>query len=599
MFKQNKEKKINIKNGYVMLLTVVIFMMVSLIISFGLTTPIIKQILSSRDIWGARQAYYLSEAGLEDSIFRIKSNMTIGSNETLNIDNFNTTTLVNRDSLTGDYTVRTSDSDYNNYERKLEIKVIRNGGASFNYGVQVGNGGFTMYGGKIIGNVYSNGTIISNNSSSQITGSVIVANSPDLFIDQENYLPEIPSNSITFGTSTSYEDFAQSFKVSTTSPITQINLYLKKISNPLNITLSIRPDFSGIPNPNTIIASGTLYSSLVTNNYGWVEIPLSSNPNLIVGNTYWITIDSSNDSAKYYSIAANLDSSYLNGTTKVGKIGGTWYSANYDSYFKIFLGGRFGMIFGLSMYNPISIGGDAYAHNLSYVQAVGNLKCQVGISNNGTGDSLCNSSYPDPSSLSMPVSDNDIQDWKTDAQKIGTYNGDKITPNYGTSSFSGKINGNLTVLGGHVLYLTGTTWVTGDITLSGDSKIVLDPVAYGNKSGVIISDGVVTISNSCTADGSGIEGSNLLILTTSSCDAQSSCDGKYAIDVSGNAGALILNAEKGTIHFRDGFASEVTANRVLMDGNPTITYKSGLINPNFNVGPSGSWNIGDWKELEE
>ena len=601
MCKQNKNNKIKTTKGYIMLLTTVVFMMVSFIIVFGLTTPIIKQFLSSRDIWGAKQSYYLSEAGIEDVIFRVKNSMTVSdTQETLNIDGFETVTLINTDSLSGNKTIKTNESDYNGYKRKIEATIIKDQGVSFSYGVQTGNGGFLMNGGKIIGNVYSNGDIISINSSSQITGTAIVANSPNLFADQENYLPESPSNSIIFGTSTNYQDFAQSFKVSTTSPIIQINLYIKKVGNPSDIAVSIRSDSSGVPNPSAVITSGTILSSLVTTSYGWVEIPLSINPNLVAGNTYWITLDASNDSAKYYNIAANLDSSYLNGTTKVGKIGSPWYSAGYDSYFKIFLGGKFGMISGVNRYNPIKIGGDAYAHNLSYVQAVGSLKCQVGTSNNGTGDSLCNNSYSDPSSMPMPISDGNIQDWKDEATLGGIINGNyDVSGSNKITLGAKKIIGNLTVGASGILTLTGTLYVTGNITLSGSGIIKLDST-FNKNSGVIISDGKIIIGNSCKATGSGQTGSYIIIVTTSDCPTSSSCGGANAIEISGSGGAVILNAQKGTINFTGSAnANEATANKISMSGSTVVTYESGIVSPLFKNGPSGSFSISSWKELEE
>ena len=650
------------KNGYVMLLTAVVFMMISFVIVFGLATPIIKQILSSRDIWAGKQAYYLSEAGIEDITFRIKNGETVNGSKFLYIDGFENEVLVDKDSLTGNYTITTNESDYNGYQRKIEATVTQSQGVSFNYGIQAGKGGFSMSGSSgIIGNVYSNGDI-TGGGSCYITGSAIVANSPDMFADQENYFPETPLNNIIFGTSTNYQDLAQSFKVSSTSPITQINLYIKKVGSPSDITLSIRADSSGKPHPSSVLSSVAISASLITTSYGWVEVPLSTNPNLVVGNTYWITLDASNNPTNYYNIAANLDSSYLKGVVKVGKINSTWYSANYDSYFKIFLGGKSGTISGVNQNNRIKIGsgstGDAHAHTLSYVEAKGNLRCKIDILNN----KICNKTYPDPSPAPMPISDGNIEEWKdkTIFTTDNSYtNQNSITVNGSNVRTLGKtkVNGNVNVLDSGTLNITDALYITGNLTVSNSGKLnvngpiyvggnfvlngsgilniggtlfvvgnmsvnnslnLMDTVyvignllldgsatirldsSFGKNSGIIVSDGRVTITGSGKATGSGQAGSYMIIVTTSDCPASSSCGGLNAVEMSGSGGAVILNAQKGTINFiGSANANEATANKIIMSGSTVVTYQSGIANPTFKEGPSGSFSIESWKELEE
>ena len=173
-----------------MLLTAIIFMMVSLVIIFGLSTPIIKQIFASRDIWSAKQSYYLSEAGAEDVLFRLKDatySQYIGSVESLSLNGYGATTTLSG-SLSGiDGMTVTALSDQNGYNKKIQAVVKQGSGVSLVYGVQAGQGGISFTSsGKIIGNVFSNGNIISTNSAAAITGSAIVANSADIITDQTN-----------------------------------------------------------------------------------------------------------------------------------------------------------------------------------------------------------------------------------------------------------------------------------------------------------------------------------------------------------------------------------------------------------------------------
>lgn len=593
-----KTKKVgcDYRNGQIMLITAIFFMALSLVISFGLTNPIIKQSRVALDLWKTKESYYISEAGAEDVIYRIKGNMAVSSGETLNLNGFEAVTNIS-DSVDGK-TVNT-ESDRGGYIKKIETKIKKGIGASFIYGLQTGQGGFSLSGSsKIIGNVYSNGPIVGCGSCS-ITGSAVSANGVNLTSDQHNEVPSTPPNSIVFGNTNGTQDLAQSFKISSTSPITQASFLLKKIGSPANITVKIIRDHNGSPSSQDVLASGSLSSSLVTNNYGWIEVPFSSNPSLVIGTQYWLVMDTSSSGNSQYIIGANLDSNYLNGTSKTGRLGVSWNDTGLDSYFKIYLGGSFGNISGEGQNNKLSVGteetDEVYAHHISYVDATGEIKCQIGISNN----KVCDTSYPDPAPAPYPISDANIESWKEEG-----FSGDIINGNYSISGSNNislgpkKIIGNLTVSGSGVLTMTGTIYVTGDVIISGSGKIQLAS-SYGSNSGVLVSDGRVNIPGSGSALGSGQSGSYLLIVTTSDCPSGGSCGGQNAIEMSGSGGAVILNAQKGTINFNGSArANEATANRITMDGGSIVTYQEGLVNQNFSNGPSGGFNIIGWKELE-
>ena len=588
-----------------MLLTTVIFMMISLVIVFGLSTPIIKQIFLSRDIWSAKQSYYLSEAGVEDVLYRLKDStytQYVGSIETISLNGYSATTTFSG-SLSGiDGLTITTLSNQNGYNKKIETKVKKDTGVSFIYGMQVGQGGFTMTGSSgIIGNVFSAGPI-TGCSSCYITGSAIVSNSPSLISDQSNDNPTTPTNSITFGDVAASQDIAQSFKISSTSALTQISFYLKKVGNPSSVTLKIIKNNNGLPGSNSsdIVSSATLNSALVTTNYDWVDIALSPNPNLVVGTTYWIVLDGSTGSASNkYVIGANLDSSYLNGTSKTGSLGGNWNNTGYDAYFRIYLGGFFGTISGDSQYNPVSIGTTAsdiaWAHNASYVKSSGPIRCKNELYNNKS----CDQSYDDPSPASYPVSDGNIAAWKAKAITGGVINGGYSKTDSSPVSFGPKeIVGDLHIGGSVTLSITGTLYVTGNLIIDGSGIIKLAS-SYGTDSGVIVVDGRAIIGGSAKANGTGQSGSYIMIISNSTCPVGTGCSGSPAIDMSGSGGAVILNAQKGTLNFSGSAnANEATANMITMTGSTKVNYQSGISNINFASGPSGSFDISSWKELE-
>ena len=597
-----KQKK---NTGYAMLLTAIIFTLVSIVIVLGLTTPIIKQIMLSDDIWGSKQSYYLSEAGVEDVLYRLKSatfNQYVGTIEPITLSGYSATTTLSG-SLGGVSGMTLSTlSNQKGYDKGIQASVKQGSGVSFTYGVQVGTGGISLNSSKIVGNVYSAGNIVMTNPTSAITGSAIVSNSPSMTADQSNTAPATPPDSITFGNAAGTQDAAQSFQVSTSSPVTQVSLYMKKNGSPANLTVKIVKNVSGSPSTNSsdVIASGPISSSLVTTSYDWVDVALSPNPALTPGTSYWIVLDgSTGDASDDYVIGANLDTSYASGTAKTGTLGGTWSNTSYDAYFELYLGGFFGSISGEGQYNPLNVGTTgtdmAWAHSISYVSGTGPLRCQDDTLNN----KVCDQSYSDPSPASYPVSNGNITAWEATAAAGGTQNSDYTLQGGSTATIGPEeINGNLYVTGGSTLIVAGTLYVTGNVTVDGGSTLKLAS-SYGTNGGLIITNGMVTVTGGSTATGDGQSGSYIMIVTTSSCAGGSTCSGAYAVSVTGGSGAIVLNAQKGTIDLSGGVGvNEATGNQLILEGNSSVTYQSGLANPNFSTGPSGGFNITSWQETQ-
>ena len=114
---------------------------------------------------------------------------------------------------------------------------------------------------------------------------------------------------------------------------------------------------------------------------------------------------------------------------------------------------------------------------------------------------------------------------------------------------------------------------------------------------MIVSDGWLNLEGSGQLNGNGQTGSYILFTTTSNCDI-SFC-AHNAIDISGAAGSVVLNAQNGTLSFSGSASSkEAVAYKMVLTGATTVNYESGLANMNFTSGPSGGWNIGSWKETE-
>lgn len=555
------------------------FVFISLTILIGIVTPVVREFKIASDNLKSKQTYFLSESGIEDILYRLKNNKQVDTSENLILSNSSTTTTIT--DIPNNKKQITSLADTNSIQRKVSINVSAGVGVSFNYGVLTGTGGFEMENGsQIIGSVYSNGTI---SGSGLITGSATSANLPSLGADQSNG-SGIPDYDITFGQSTSTQDFAQSFKISQTEVLNKVRVYIKKVGSPSNITVRVVTDSSGHPSTN-VLTYATMSASLVSSNYGWVDVPFSTNPQLSAGVTYWLVLDASKSSFRYYKIGAN-NNGYANGIGKIGQYGGTWNNTSpsgLDGFFSLYLGGLPGLIEGVTI-GTGSIG-NAYANTVNNATVAGTIYCQTGSGNNKS----CDTSREDPVQLPMPISEQNILDWKTAAEEGGIISGNYLVST-DTTMGPKKITGDLIMDNGKKLTMSGTIWVQGNFVMDNNSILALDSW-YGASGGVIVVDGTITINNNSTFLDSGTSGSYVLALSTSSSTS--------AIELSNNAGAVSLYAANGTLNVdNNGTAKSLTAYYIHLNNNSIITYDSGLANANFVSGPSGSWNVSNWKEVE-
>jgi Tfp pilus assembly protein PilX len=592
-------KRFQEQQGSALIIVMLLTIVTSLSIAMGLISPSIRSHRIAQNDLYSKQSYFLAESGVEDALYRLRHTMDVSSSETLVLGSHQTITTVT--DINSSSKEITSLGDVSNRERKVSATVTQGVGISFNYGVQTGRGGLSMVGSSgIIGNVYANGNIYGN-SSSYITGSAIAANSGALEAEQTNGdSSSSPGLTIAMGQANATQDAAQSFTISSDEPINKVQLYIKKTGSPSNATVTIVTDNSGSPS-TTVMATGTLSASLTTTSFGWVDVVFTTNPVLLEGVTYWIVIDGAQSSSNYYTVAANSNG-YSGGGAKIGKVGSSWTTttpSNSDLFFKLFVGGVYGMIYGDSQWNQLHVGtsgdGLAKAHTVNATNAPGVIYCKVGVNNN----KACDTTQTDPVEQPWPVSDANIQDFKDQAEAGGVTSGN-VTIN-GTQTVSmgpKKIQGNLTVTNSATLIVTGTLWVTGNVVIDG-AAIVKMASSYGAGDATIVVDGTVTIAGSSPVQGSGTTGSYIMILSTSKCPLSGSCGGLNAINVNGASGAVVLVAQNGTLSFTGSArAKQATAYQLSLSGTTTVTYESGLADMEFTSGPSGAWNLESWKETE-
>lgn len=582
------------KKGAAMILVVLFFIIISTTLLIGISSPISNQIKGTNEFLTSKSSYNIADSQAENALYRFNK----GKNDApTDIGLLGATATAVLTDINGEKSlvVEGTKSIFNRYMKA----VFKTGdGISFNYGLQLGNGGLVMDGSAHVnGNVYANGDITGVSGgpgwyNTYISGSAIAATvaNPTLSISVSTTTQTLTV--FPFGQSNTNQDVAQSFIAGTTTPISQINLYIKKTGTPANVTVKIVNNNSGVPG-STVITSGTLNASTVTTSYAYVPTFMSTAVSLTSGATYWLVVDNgSNNASNYYSLATYTNT-YFDGITKQGRFGNSFTDLSpgtQDFDFSVLVGGDAGSITNIGV--GISGAGDAWANTVTNTTVTGSLYCQSGSGNN----KVCDISRADPVSVAYPVSSANITEWETDAAAGGSTSTVTIAGSATRSLGPIKINGNLTVTAGGNLNITGPIYVTGNVVIDGNSDVTVDS-SLGNSSAVITTDGSINISTSGNITGAGSY-SYLVFNSDKTCTTTSNCTSAPSITVSGDAGAIILNALNGGVSLTGSAnVKAIVAKQLYMNGGTSVTYESGLADINFTSGPSGSWIKKSWKEV--
>ncbi len=569
------------EGGYVLITALIFFFAGGLVAVASISDGVLREIKTINNESLSRQGYFTSESALEDALYRVTSGKQMGTPETLTFAS--STATVSVSTLFDASTRITSSAAAGQVMRSTEATVSGGNTIALNYVLQAGVGGIDLGPGiSVIGDMYTSGSIRGGNAS--ISGIAVAGEAATILVDQDNSLPTIPAQSISFGDSASTQDVAQSFRVSSSASLMGVRLYLKKVGNPTNATIKIVPNSGNRPNFWNPLASGTLSSSLVSTSYGWVDIVLTANPVLSEGTTYWIVIDGNPNASSYYVAAAN--STYSDGQAKIGR--GDWNSwgntspSGLDMYFTASTGSNSVGILGDDEWNRLSVG-TAYANQVSFVNASEVIYCQSGGSNNKE----CDTSRADPVIEPEPILEDDIEAWKAEALAGGVVSSQSFGSSGGTIGPK-KVNGNLSVSGGGQLQVSGTLWVTGNVSISGDATV---SSADSSRSFVIVADGGISVSGGAQVIGS--ENSHLLLLSTSSANP--------AVSLSGGANDTAVAAPYGTVSINGGTnIRAVLAKHISIFGGAQVVYdpEMSLLNISGGTSSSGPLNIKSWKETQ-
>ena len=568
------------KRGFAAVVSVLIVLSTILIVVGAISVITFAQQKITRNSVLSAQAYYAADSGIEDCLYRVIKGKKYQASNSLTIAS--STAAISISDAGGQTIIRVNGEQANRW-RNLQVKLEINAeDISFHYGVQIGEGGLTMNNSSsILGNLYSNGPVQGFNNAST-SGDIFVASTPAA-VDQQW---TIYNTGFTFGQQGNQIDAAQSFMPTISDRLTKVSLYLKKHASPGNKTIRILTDNNNKPS-KTLVASGA-YGTLTTSqisqqNYGWIDVTIDTPPQLTAGTKYWIVVDASADYNNYFFWGADSTDGYSSGTGKYSPnwnaSSPNWYSINDDLDFKVYLGDLPNVLSG------IHVGGNAHANTITNCVVNHDAYYQT------ISDSVVNgTSYPgspDPSAETMPISDNNIADWKAEAEAGGVISSYSLSGSDTASLGPKKINGNLTLSNQSDLTLTGTLYVTGNISLTNSAKLRLG-TNYGEMSGVIIADGQISVANSATFY-TNDSGAYILLLSTKTGDA---------ISIANSASAVIFYASAGNVNVSNSATlKEVTAYQITLGQSAQVIYESGLASAKFSSGAGASWLVSDWQEI--
>ncbi len=596
-------KKYNKQSGQVLMATVILFLTLSLVMIIGMSVPVANQIKVSSDLEVSRRSYATAEIGNEEIYYRLNKGKTIPATISLGITGATASAVVVEN---GDTETVTSTGLAGSYQRLTKTIFTRPRSVAMLYALQIGTSSVVAgNNSNITGDVYVNGSI---SGLSVTNGSVIAANKADPVTVESFQVASTTPNmtSIKFWNKTpAVQDIAQSFQISSATPINAVSLSLKKTSGTLSgAVVKITNDASGKPG-GTVYATATLSSgSISTSAFGSPYLPLNTTINLTPGVTYWIVVDvSAQNSNSAYLLAEAVSSttaSYSNGKVQTGTWsssgGGTWSTPSStagDIFFSLFYNGN------ISTITSVTTSGSPYFQWAREIYSSnagsGKIYCQNAVSST---PSACDESRPDPTISGSVVTSNDYASWESSAVS-GTTTGSITVDNGASRTLSNtKIAGNLTIDNNAVVNLTGNLWITGTLSISNNAILRVDP-SLGAKNFVVLVDGAINISNNGgTVTGSGDPKS--FVMLVSRCSTASCPSG--SVNISNNASVQGVIAESGTVNMSNNAnAKAVVSKGLTMGNNANLIYDPNL--QYFSLGSTGAtsslWSIDSWQEVAQ
>ena len=143
-------------------------------------------------------------------------------------------------------------------------------------------------------------------------------------------------------------------------------------------------------------------------------------------------------------------------------------------------------------------------------------------------------------------------------------------------------------------------YVKGNVQIGNGAEINISNPA---NSAMILTDKWFSISNGVSINSPRVGVGHIMMLALAACDGtvyEPQCNGEGAtITVFNGTDADVLVAPNGLIRVNQNvFVVDLVADKLKIEENVILEYEMGLTNVNFSSGPSGSWAIDSWREIE-
>jgi hypothetical protein len=176
-FEDHMNKKNLYTKGAALLIMVVFFLIASLVLVLTIGRGVFDDLAGLNRLKSGVQSLYAAESGIEDAIYRHRNGMNYSSSETFTVGTASVTIV--RDTLTDTFEF-VAEGDARGAIRKSKAVLAIGDGASFNFGLQGGNGGILMSNNSsVYGNVYSNASV-EGQGNATVYGDIISAGSSGL-----------------------------------------------------------------------------------------------------------------------------------------------------------------------------------------------------------------------------------------------------------------------------------------------------------------------------------------------------------------------------------------------------------------------------------
>jgi hypothetical protein len=159
------------QKGAAILMFVVLFLMASLSLVLTIGSGVYKDLARYRVLLEGKKSFYGAEAGIEDALYRHVQAESYSNTESFAFDGVAVSVTRTAAGSTFEFL---SEGDMSGAARRSELVLAIGSGASFNFGLQSGNGGIIMENtSSVVGNVFSNGTV--EGSGNMVYGDIISA----------------------------------------------------------------------------------------------------------------------------------------------------------------------------------------------------------------------------------------------------------------------------------------------------------------------------------------------------------------------------------------------------------------------------------------